>query len=315
MNMHKNARLTPIGRELLVKRTQLQGWSMEDACAAAGVSVRTGYKWCARYREEGAAGLLDRSSRPRCCRRASDEATLTCIETLRRQRCTQRRIAEASGCSLATVSRHLNRIGLSRLAALEPAPPVVRYERNAPGELLHMDMKKLACIEGVGKRITGDPGKRNRGIGWEVVHLAIDDHSRIAVADLLPDETGASCAHALHQAVAEYAAMGIRIERVMTDNGPGYRSKCFAEACHSLQIRHLYTRPYRPQTNGKAERFVQTALREWGYAQPFHSSDHRRAALPHFLTYYNWFRPHSALQGKPPVTRVPSLNNLLKNNT
>ena len=209
----------------------------------------------------------------------------------------------------------MKRIGLSRLSALQTPAPVVRYERQSPGELLHIDIKKLGRIQGIGHRITGDRTlNRNRGIGWDAVHLAIDDHSRVSFAQVLPDETAASCVQFLRHAVAHYAGLGVRIERVMTDNGTGYK-KLFEAACQELGIRHIRTRPYTPKTNGKAERFVQTSLREWAYAQPYESSAQREAALQFFLHQYNWHRPHSALNHQPPMSRIPAMNNLMKLNT
>lgn len=221
-----------------------------------------------------------------------------------------------AGRGMGTVSRCMKRLGLSRLASLEPPTPVVRYERAAPGELLHLDTKKLGRIDGVGHRITGDRAlNRNRGIGWDLVHLAIDDHSRVSFALIKADECGQSCADFLREAVAHYAGLGVRIDRVMTDNGSGYVSKAFRQACMELGVRHLRTRPYTPKTNGKAERFVQTSLREWAYAQPYESSAQREAALQSFLHRYNWHRPHSALNRQPPMSRVPAMNNLLELNS
>ncbi len=206
------------------------------------------------------------------------------------------------------------RVGLSRLKSLDPVEPVVRYEREAPGELLHIDTKRLGKIQGVGHRITGDRTKnRNRGIGWDAVHLAVDDHSRVAFARVMPDETKASCVDFLRQATRFFAGLGVRIERVMTDNGAGYK-KTFALACDELGIRHLRTRPYTPKTNGKVERFVQTSLREWAYARPYRSSALREAALQPFIRHYNWHRPHSALDHQPPMIRIPAVNNVLKLN-
>ncbi len=275
--------------------------------------MRTGYKWLARFRAEGPGGLVDRSSRPASSPRAYTASRLSQIEALRRQRRTFRQIAAAGQCSLALLSRHLKRAGLSRLKSLDPVQPVRRYERSAAGELLHLDTKKLGRIRGVGHRITGDRAKnRNRGIGWDLVHLAIDDHSRVSFARIRADESGPSCAQFLHEAVAYYASLGVRIDRVMTDNGSGYVSKAFKMACQALRVRHIRTRPYTPKTNGKAERFVQTSLREWAYAHPYLSSAHREAALQPFIDRYNWLRPHSALNDLPPMSRIPAMNNLLK---
>jgi len=203
-------------------------------------------------------------------------------------------------------------LGLSRLRSLDPVEPIRRYEREAPGELLHIDTKRLGRIRGVGHRITGQRQHRNRGIGWDAVHLAIDDHSRVSFARILPNEASLSCVQFLREAVSDYAGMGVRIERVMTDNGSGYVSKAFKTACIELGIRHIRTRPYTPKTNGKAERFVQTSLREWAYARPYESSEQREAALQPFIHRYNWHRPHSALSHQPPMSRIPAMNNLLK---
>lgn len=316
MNSHKHARLTPRGRELLVSRVLEQGWTLRTAAEAAGISVRTGSKWLARYREQGAIGLLDRSSRPRRSPRALGEDELREIEGLRRQRWPLWRIAQHAQRGLATVSRYMSRLGLSKLARLEPSEPLVRYERVAPGELLHLDTKKLGRIDGVGHRITGHGGhRRNRGIGWDTVHLAIDDHSRVSFALVKTDECGPSCAQFLRQALAYYASLGVRIERVMTDNGTGYRSKAFKAVCAELGVRHIRTRPYTPKTNGKAERFVQTSLREWAYAHPYASSAQREQALQPFLHRYNWHRPHSALNRRPPMSRIPAMNDLLELNS
>ena len=234
------------------------------------------------------------------------------MEAMRRQRLPLWRIAMKAGRGIATVSRCMKRLGLSRLKSLEPPVPVGRYERAEAGELLHIDTKKLGRIDGVGHRITGDRTKNhNRGIGWDMVHLAIDDHSRVSFAQVLPDEKAVSCVQFLRQAVAYYASLGVRIDSVMTDNGTGYKNS-FKAACDELGIRHIKTRPYTPKTNGKAERFVQTSLREWAYARPYVSSAQREAALQPFLHRYNWHRPHSALNRQPPMSRIPAVSNLLE---
>jgi transposase InsO family protein len=312
MNSHKHARLTPKGRALLVSRVLDEGWTVADVSMAAGVSKRTSYKWLARFKAEGESGLLDRSSRPKHFPRGLSDEEQHALEGLRRQRWPLWRIAVQSGRGVATVSRCMKRLGLSRLKSLEPPMPVVRYEREAAGELLHIDTKKLGRIDGVGHRITGDRTKKhNRGIGWDMVHLAIDDHSRVSFAQVLPDEKALSCVQFLRQAVAYYASLGVRIERVMTDNGTGYKN-IFKAACDELGIRHIKTRPYTPKTNGKAERFVQTSLREWAYARPYVSSAQREAALQPFLHRYNWHRPHCALNRQPPMSRIPAVSNLLE---
>ena len=316
MNSHKHARLTPKGRALLVSRVLDEGWSMGAASEAAGVSKRTGFKWLARFRSEGAAGLADRSSRPLRSPRALATHEQAELEQMRRLCWPLWRIAAQTGRGVGTVSRCMRRLGLSRLKSLEPPVPIVRYERAAPGELLHLDTKKLGRIDGVGHRITGDRAlNRNRGIGWDMVHLAIDDHSRVSFALIKADERAESCAQFLREAAAYYASLGVRIDRVMTDNGCGYVSKAFRAACVELAIRHVRTRPYTPKTNGKAERFVQTSLREWAYAQPYVSSAQREAALQPFVHRYNWHRPHSALNRQPPMSRIPAMSNLLELNT
>ena len=316
MNSHKHARLTPAGRALLVQRVLRQGWRLSAAAEAAGISRRSAWKWLKRFEAEGVAGLADRSARPRSSPRALAPAEVHTIERLRGQRWPLWRIARELGRALSTVSRCAKRLGLSRLGSLEPPLPLLRYERAQPGELLHLDTKKLGRIDGLGHRITGHGGhRRNAGIGWDTVHLAIDDHSRVSFALIKTDECGHSCAQFLRQAVAYYMRLGVRIERVMTDNGTGYRSKAFRACCTELGLRHVRTRPYTPRTNGKAERFVQTSLREWAYARPYLSSAQREAALQPFLHRYNWHRPHSALDRKPPISRIPAMSNLLELNS
>jgi transposase InsO family protein len=315
MNSHKHARLTAKGRALLVSRVLEEGWTVQLASEAAGVSKRTGFKWLARFKTEGPAGLVDRSSRPKRSPTALTGQERGELEGMRRQRWPLWRIAHQAGRGIGTVSRCMRRLGLSRLKSLEPPVPVVRYERATPGELLHIDTKKLARIDGVGHRITGDRTlNRNSGIGWDAVHLAIDDHSRVSFAVVLPDETTANCVEFLRQAVAYYAGLGVRIERVMTDNGAGYK-RTYRDACEQLGIRHIRTRPYTPKTNGKAERFVQTSLREWAYVRPYVSSAQREAALQPFLHRYNWHRPHCSLNRQPPMSRIPAMNNLLEHDT
>lgn len=314
MNTHKNARMTVHGRVLLVDRVEKQGWRVASAAAAAGVSERTAYKWLARHRSGGTAALQDRSSAPRRSARQLAPAVVAEIERLRRLRLTGPAIARSLGVPRSTVGLVLRRLGLGRLAALDPKPPVVRYQRDQPGELIHIDTKKLGRIDGVGHRITGHHAgmHRSRGIGWEVLHVAIDDASRLAYTELLPDEKKESACAFLDRAVAFFNAHGARVQRVMTDNGSAYRSHAFRKRLAEAAIRHIRTRPYTPRTNGKAERFIQTSLREWAYASPFASSAQRAHAMTPWIDAYNTLRPHSALAHQTPWTR---LNNLLGNDT
>lgn len=314
MDIHKNARLTPFGRERLVTMV-LDGQTPQAAGEAAGVCPRTVRKWVRRYKEEGLAGLQDRSSRPHRLRRPTPQPIVGRIESLRRQRMPGKEIAAEVGVSPATVSRVLARLGLNKLSALEPAEPPHRYERERPGELIHIDIKKLGKFDQIGHRITGDrTGQSNgRGVGWEFVHVCIDDASRIAFTEIKPDERKQSAVAFLKAAVAYYASLGVTVERVMTDNGSCYRSFAFRNACRRLGLKHIRTRPYTPRTNGKAERFVQTCLREWAYARAYANSKQRAQELPFFIHRYNWHRPHSAIGAKPPISRLGlSGNNLLR---
>ncbi len=310
MNLHKHARLSPRGRALLVDRILIQGLRVEEAAHAAGVSVRTAYKWLKRFKEEGSGGLTDRSSRPRHCPHATAPRIVDQVLEQRRARQTYRQIAEQLSVAPSTVARLLRRAGLHRLAELEPAAPHNRYEYAAPGQLLHLDIKKLARFRQPGHRVTGNRQVNSDGIGWEYVHLAIDDHSRVAFGSIEPDERGISACRALLQAARYYRGLGVRFERVLTDNGACYRSRSFRRLVHRLGMRHLRTRPYTPRTNGKAERLVQTCLREWAYARSYANSEQRAGALPGWLHHYNWHRLHASLGYKPPITRIP-LNNVL----
>jgi transposase InsO family protein len=314
MNVHKNARLTPLGRERIVRQVQ-SGQTPKAVGEAAGVCPRTVRKWVERYRREGLAGLNDRSSRPYRLHRPTPQAVVEQVEALRRQRRTGKQIAAELRISPATVSRILKRLGLNRISALEPAEPVRRYERAKPGEMIHIDIKKLGRFNRVGHRITGDRrGQSNsRGVGWEFVHVAIDDHSRIAFAKIMPNEKKRSATAFLKAALAYYESLGVKIERVMTDNGSCYKSFAFRRACKRLGLRHIRTRPYRPKTNGKAERFIQSSLREWAYAQAYQNSAQRKAELPIWLHRYNWHRPHAGIDDKTPISRLglPE-NNLLR---
>lgn len=314
MNIHKNARLTPRGRERIVRQVE-SGQTPEAVAKAAGVCLRTIRKWIDRYRREGLAGLHDRSSRPHRLRRPTPAAIVETIERLRRQRWTGKQIAAEAGVSPATVSRILRRLGLNKLSALEPEP-VRRYEREHPGELIHLDIKKLGRIGSVGHRITGrQTGMVNRhiGIGWEFVHVCIDDASRVAFVQVMPDQRKESAVAFLEAAVAYYASLGVKVQRVMTDNGSCYRAKTFRVACKRLGLGQIFTKPYTPRTNGKAERFIQTSLREWAYARAFNTSDERTAELPRWLHRYNWHRPHGSIGSKPPISRLGLTgNNLLR---
>ena len=319
MNIHKNARLTPASRAELVRRVLVERRSPMSVATDMGVSLRTVAKWVARYRAEGESGLIDRSSRPHRLRRPTPPATVERIEALRRQRWTGKRIAIAAGLSTATVSRVLRRLGISKLKALEPAEPVRRYQREHPGELIHIDIKKLGRFEKIGHRITGDRARRtdlhgrSKHAGWEYVHVSIDDASRIAFSQILPDEKKESAVAFLNAAIAYYDGLGVTVTRVMTDNGSCYRSKAFRTACKALALKHIRTRPYTPKTNGKAERFIQTCLREWAYAQAYPTSEHRKAELPRWIHQYNWHRPHGSLQYQTPISRLGlDMNNLLR---
>ena len=302
MNVHKNARLTPLGRERIVRQVA-SGQTPKAVGEAVGVCPRTVRKWVERYRREGLSGLLDRSCRPHRLYRPTPQVIVGQVEQLRRQRRTGKHIASELGISPATVSRILRRLGLNKLAALEPAEPVRRYVRENPGELIHLDIKKLGKINGIGHRITGDR-RRGHGVGWEFVHICIDDASRIAFAQVMPDEKKASAVTFLKAAVAYYASLGVTVARVMTDNGGCYTAFEFREACRDLGLRHIRTRPYTPKTNGKAERFIQTALREWAYAKAYTHSDRRTAELPIWLHRYNWHRPHGSLSANTPISRL-----------
>ena len=306
MNIHSSARTCVASRALLVERVEVEGWSASAAASAAGLSVRTAYKWLERFRDEGFAGLRDRSSRPSKVRGLAAKVQRRVIE-LRRRRRTMVQISAALGLSRSTVARTLGRHGLSRLRSLEPVAVVRRYERAKPGELLHIDTKKLGGIQGIGHRITGREGGRfvrSDGLGWDCVHVAIDDASRLAYVEILGDERITSSCGFLRRAVEWFASRSVKVQRVMSDNGSSYRSRDFAALCAELGVRHLLTRPYTPRTNGKAERFIQTLLREWAYARPYASSGKRNRALDRWLPYYNLRRPHSALDHRPPITRI-----------
>jgi transposase InsO family protein len=311
--VHKNARLTPKGRALMLARLEARQ-HQRDVAQAMGVSLTTVKKWLRRYRAEGAGGLLDRRSRPRCSPRRLPDALVGQVIELRQLRRTGRFICRQLGVSAASVSRILQRAHLSRWRDLQPRPPVRRYQRERPGELLHLDVKKLGRITEIGHRITGDRRhSRGRGVGWDFVHVAIDDASRLALASVAGDERRATACAFLRATVAHWRERGVHIERVMTDNGSAYQSHAFRDACRELGIRHLRTKPYTPRTNGKAERFIQTCLREWAYAEAYPTSAQRTIALGRWLHHYNWHRPHFALQCQPPISRLRlDGNNLMK---
>jgi transposase InsO family protein len=302
MELHNNARSCPASRVLLVQRI-VGGMPVTRAAESAGISSRTAFKWRRRYREAGEAALVDRSSRPLRMPRQTHPDRVEEVLRLRRRRQTGPQISVRVGLSTATVARILARSGLSRLKSLEPKEPLVRYQRERPGELIHVDIKKLGRIGRIGHRIHGDRTTRVRGIGWEFVHVAIDDASRLAYAEVLPNERSPSSTGFLRRSVAWFQSRGVKIQAVMSDNGSCYKAK-FDAACQRLKLRHLRTKPYRPQTNGKAERFIQTLLREWAYKRPYPTSSHRTDRLPHYLNHYNLRRPHAALNKRTPAQRL-----------
>ena len=321
MKLHGNARTCPHSRLLMVRRVEQEGWTLAAAAEAAGVSVRTVSKWLRCYRVEGEDGLIDRSSAPRSIPHRTPEERVQAIAALRRLRMTAAEIAEVLAMPLSTVSAVLSRIGLGKRSRLEPREPANRYERGRPGELLHIDVKKLGRIRGVGHRVTGERasqastrrnGRRTGIAGWEFVHIRVDDATRLAYVEVLGDEKATTAAGFLGRAVAHFRAHGIRVERVMTDNGSCYRAAIHALACKALGIKHLRTRPYRPRTNGKAERFIRTLLGGWAYGAIYGNSEERRRALAGWLDFYNRRRPHGSLGHQPPLQRLEALrrNNL-----
>ena len=314
MDTHKNAPLTPKGRELMVRAVVEGGLTKVAAARQFHTTAKTVGKWVRRFKEEGAEGLCDRSSRPLSSPSQTKPATCAAIEALRRQRRTGEQIAIEVGVSAATVSRVLRRLGLNRIAALEPAAPVRRYERERPGEMIHIDVKKLGRFNKIGHRFRGRSEEaRTRNAGWEYVHVAIDDHSRVAFAKVMPNERKSSAVAFLKEALAYYEGLGVKVERVMTDNGACYVSFAFRRICQRFGLRHIRTRPYTPRTNGKAERFIQTSLREWAYAQAYPNSRQRKAELPIWLHRYNWHRPHAGIDAKTPISRLGLAgNNVLR---
>ena len=312
MNIHKNARLTFARRLEMVQDVTERKLTHAAAAANHAVSVPTVRKWVGRFLTQGAAGLRDASSRPQVSPRSIAPSMALAIVELRRRFLTHARIARSLGVSASTVSRVLARAGLSRWADLMPSEPTVRYEHEHPGDLLHIDTKKLGRIERMGHRVTGNPRDSVDGAGWEYLFVAVDDHARIGFTQMKPDERHASAVAFLRASVKYFAGLGVTLQRVLTDNGSAFRSKRFAAACRRLGLNHSFTRPYRPQTNGKAERFIQSALREWAYGIPYHHSTERTAMLKRWNHHYNWHRPHQGIGGVAPMSRLDrSRNNLL----
>jgi transposase InsO family protein len=309
MKLHRNARTCPKSRRLLVERILEQGWPLTQAAEAAGVSGRTARKWLSRFRVEGEQGLIDRSSAPKRIPHRMPAERVDSIKALRKLRLTAAEIAEVLGMALSTVSLWLKRIGLGKRSRLEPRELPNRYERRRPGELVHVDVKKLGRFGVAGKRVVGDRHS-SRGYGWDFVHVMVDDCSRLAYAEVLGDQRGETAAGFLRRGLAWFGRLGVQVERVMTDNGSAYVSTVHAVACRELGLRHLRTRPYRPRTNGKAERFIQTLQNEWAYGRLYGNSAERTDALPSFLSHYNFKRRHGSLGHQAPVTR---LNNLVGN--
>lgn len=311
MNSHSRARTTPLSRAMLVDRVQLQGWTVARAAERASISVRTGYKWLSRFKEEGREALYDRRSVPKRMARLTDPSRKDLIVLLRHCLMSGPAIGRSLAMPRSTVARVLEREGLGHRQPSKVA--VVRYQRQRPGELIHLDIKKLARIVRVGHRITGDRRDTFDGAGWEFVHVAIDDSSRIVYAEVLADEKGVTCAAFLRRALAYYRRLGMTVEQLITDNGSGYISDVFRHTCSREHVEHLRTRPYRPCTNGKAERVIQTLLREWAYSRPYRHSRERTQALKAWLVYYNRWRPHGSLAGNPPLSRLDTMNNVSGN--
>ena len=320
MKLHANAPLGPKGRAIMVKRVLEEKVALTEAAEAAGVSARTAGKWVRRFRSEGEAGLLDRSSAPRSVHNATPADRVEAIAALRRLALTGPEIAEILEMATSTVSAILKRVGLGKLSRLDPPEPIRRYERSRPGELIHIDVKKLGrIVGGAGHRVVGRQGQRRnlarldaagiarKSVGWERVHVCVDDATRLAYVEVLPDEKATTAIGFLRRALAFYRSHGIEVERLMTDNGSAYVSVAHALACRALGIKHIRTRPYRPQTNGKAERFIRTMLREWAYAAVYGSSPERAAALSGWVERYNYRRRHGALGHRPPIARLREL--------
>lgn len=312
MDYHYHARLTIVRREQLAQSVLDGRLSLKEAEAEFKLSRQSAAKWVRRYRDQGLAGLRDRSSRPHRSPRSTSEERIMEVERLRRQRWTGVRIAQQLGLSPATVCRILRRLKLNRVRDLEPQLPPNRYEHAAPGDLVHLDIKRLVRIQRPSHRVTGDRRDGVKGIGAEFLHVAIDDYSRVAFMAMYPDQTESSATHFLYSATAWFARLGIATRGLLTDNGKCYTAHRFRQACQQLGIRHRRTRPYTPRTNGKAERFIKTVLNEWAYAYTFHNSADRAASLPAWTHQYNWHRPHASLNHQPPISRAAlDDNNLL----
>jgi transposase InsO family protein len=302
-NHHQNARTTVFSRMLMVERVK-EGMKVKEVAEGLGVSRRTVYKWLARYRQGGEAALQNRTSRPRKSPRRRPVEQVATIAALRRRRMSSLQIAFSLSLPVSSVTLELRRLRLNKLPRLEPKPPVIRYEYKACGEMVHMDVKKLGCIDGVGHRITSDRSRRQRGAGWEYLHVCVDDHSRLAFSELLPDEKATTATCFMIRAVEWFKRHGVTVDRVLTDNGSAYRSHLFSAACHYLDLKPRKTRPYTPRTNGKAERFIQTSLKEWAYKNAYESSTEREEYLKPWLEQYNYRRPHASLNHKPPISRL-----------
>ena len=306
MKLHRNAKLTPEGRQLLVRRIEDEGWTVNEAAESVGVSERTAYKWLRRFREGGEAALWDRSSRPRRCPHETPVRRCGRVLELRKRRLVAWEIAARLRMPRSTVSCILKRHGVGRLSDLEVKEPPRRYEKSRPGELVHIDIKKLARFQRPGHRVHGDRRKSSPRAGWEHAHVAVDAYSRFSYAEVLPDEKKETVADFLSRVVTVFREHGIEVERILTDQGSGYRSRHFRDRCDDPGVRHSQTRPYRPQTNGKAERFIQTLSRKWAYGRSYRSSAHRAKALPRWIRSYNFERPHHALGLITPAERLRS---------
>ena len=310
MNVHSLAKTTPLCRWSIVKRVLIVQEPVATVARDNSISSRTVYKWLQRFRREGFLGLFDRSSRPHSCPKRLSVELIMFVHWLRLKEKTAAAIAAMLKQARSTVARWIKRLRMRKLSEIPSPASVQRYEHEHPGDMLHLDIKRLARIERPGKRVTGDPSKRSRGGGYEQLHVCIDDHSRVAHEEILPDAKGATAAAFLERCVAFFASCGVTVKRVLTDNGPCYRSRIFRRACRRLGIRNSYTRPYRPQTNGKAERFIRTTLNEWAWPTRFESSQHRKQDLRRWLVHYNLKRKHSSLGHRPPASRLETVNNV-----